>query len=141
MCTNLQPPNTPVSIKTGPTLLAVVKAEAGPNADGCIAPGSVWIPSGLRVTCLRTLGCSCPSKLRGRGLYEPCMLADQDGCGVHMAWDPGPRILTLIFRTPVLVQPNSYPHIARNYPPVSTLASWAAVTAHICTGNELPRTH
>ena len=29
------------------------------------------------------------------------LLADQDGCGVHMAWDPGPRILTLIFRTTV----------------------------------------
>jgi len=31
------------------------------------------------------------------------MLADQDGCGVHMGWDPGPRILTLIFRTPVSI--------------------------------------
>ena len=50
MCLNmmcvLQPPNTPVSIKTGNTLLSVIKAEAGPNADGCIAPGSVWISSG-----------------------------------------------------------------------------------------------
>ena len=51
-----QPPNTPVSIKTGNTLLSVAKAEAGPNADGCITPESVWIPSGLRIACLRMLG-------------------------------------------------------------------------------------
>lgn len=42
-----QPPNTPVSIKTGVALLAISKAEAGPDADGCIAAGSVWIPSGV----------------------------------------------------------------------------------------------
>jgi len=56
----LQPPNTPVSIKTGPTLLAVVKAEAGPNADGCIAPGSLWIPSGVCAARLASLGCERP---------------------------------------------------------------------------------
>lgn len=30
-----------------------------------------------------------------------CLPADTDGCGVHMAWDPGPRILMLIFKTTV----------------------------------------
>ena len=62
-----QPPNTPVSIKTGPTL-AISKAEAGPNADGCIAPGSVWFPSGVRVACLGSWGVLLGAgKRRGRG--------------------------------------------------------------------------
>ena len=61
----LQPPNTPLSIKTGATLLAVMKAEAGPTADGCICPGSVWIPSGVHIVCAR----QTPNSLQGRKTF------------------------------------------------------------------------
>lgn len=46
-----------------------------------------------------------------------CLLADVPGCGLHMAWDPGRRILMLIFKATVtallLPRPTSEAHLTR----------------------------
>ena len=57
----------------------------------------------------------------------PCMLADQDGCGVHMAWEPGPRILTLIFRTTVIIRTHTLTFAYTNF------GAQAAVTTDVPT--------
>ncbi len=71
---------------------------------------------------------SAARELRGTGLNPRAVrAAGQDGCGVHMGWDPGPRILTLIFRTTVARLINPAFHATSHMVQV-----WAA---HVCTRN------